>query len=285
VRDLLSHQSGLTYGFANRTNVDRAYRDAGVLDVVNAGGTLEQMINTLSGIPLEFSPGERWNYSVATDVCGYLIEILSGKTLDVFLEEVIFQPLAMNDTGFYVLQDKQERLATLYQFEETGLPTAIDESQLDDGTLARDFSAKPTLCSGGGGLTSTMDDYMAFCKMILGNGSYNGQRIVSRKTMELMGSNHLPNNADIDGCSLGSLFETGYRGIGFGLGFSVLLNPADSQVPGSTGELAWGGAASTVFWVDREEDLAVVFLTQLLPSSSYNIGRELRTLVYSAFDD
>ena len=278
VRDLLSHQSGLTYGFVNRTNVDRAYRDAGVGEI-RTTGNLQKMIDSLSEIPLEFSPGERWNYSVSTDVCGYLVEVISGKPFDVFLDEVIFQPLGMVDTGFYVKESEKERLAALYQYNEAGLPVLV--SDFDAG----DYTRKPSFLSGGGGLVSTLDDYMAFCQMILGNGKYNDEMILGRKTLDLMGSNHLSNGVDLEQVAFGRWSETQYRGVGFGLGFSVLLDPAASQVSGSKGELAWGGAASTAFWIDKSEDLAVVFLTQLLPSSSYNVRRELRTLVYSAIED
>ena len=278
VRDLLSHQSGLTYGFVNRTNVDRAYRDAGVGEI-RTTGNLQKMIDCLSEIPLEFSPGERWNYSVSTDVCGYLVEVISGKPFDVFLDEVIFQPLGMVDTGFYVKESEKERLAALYQYNEAGLPVLV--SDFDAG----DYTRKPSFLSGGGGLVSTLDDYMAFCQMILGNGKYNDEMILGRKTLDLMGSNHLSNGVDLEQVAFGRWSETQYRGVGFGLGFSVLLDPAASQVSGSKGELAWGGAASTAFWIDKSEDLAVVFLTQLLPSSSYNVRRELRTLVYSAIED
>ena len=278
VRDLLSHQSGLTYGFVNRTNVDRAYRDAGVGEI-RTMGNLQKMIECLSEIPLEFSPGDRWNYSVSTDVCGYLVEVISGKPFDVFLDEVIFQPLGMIDTGFYVKESEKERLASLYQYNESGPPLLV--SDFDAG----DYTRNPSFLSGGGGLVSTLDDYMAFCQMILGNGKYNDEMILGRKTLDLMGSNHLSNGVDLEQVAFGRWSETQYRGVGFGLGFSVLLDPAASQVSGSKGELAWGGAASTAFWIDKSEDLAVVFLTQLLPSSSYNVRRELRTLVYSAIED
>ena len=278
VRDLLSHQSGLTYGFVNRTNVDRAYRDAGVGEL-RTMGNLQKMIECLSEIPLEFSPGDRWNYSVSTDVCGYLVEVISGKPFDVFLDEVIFQPLGMIDTGFYVKESEKERLASLYQYNESGPPLLV--SDFDAG----DYTRNPSFLSGGGGLVSTLDDYMAFCQMILGNGKYNDEMILGRKTLDLMGSNHISNGVDLEQVAFGRWSETQYRGVGFGLGFSVLLDPAASQVSGSKGELAWGGAASTAFWIDKSEDLAVVFLTQLLPSSSYNVRRELRTLVYSAIED
>ena len=278
VRDLLSHQSGLTYGFVNRTNVDRAYREAGVGEI-RTTGSLQKMIDCLSEIPLEFSPGDRWNYSVSTDVCGYLVEVISGKSFDVFLDEVIFQPLGMVDSGFYVKESEKERLASLYRYNESGSPLHV--SDFDAG----DYTRKPSFLSGGGGLVSTLDDYMAFCQMILGNGKYNGEMILGRKTLDLMGSNHLSNGVDLEQVAFGRWSETQYRGVGFGLGFSILLDPAASQVSGSKGELAWGGAASTAFWIDKSEDLAVVFLTQLLPSSSYNVRRELRTLVYSAIED
>ena len=236
-------------------------------------------IDCLSEIPLEFSPGDRWNYSVSTDVCGYLVEVISGKPFDVFLDEVIFQPLGMVDTGFYVKESEKARLASLYSYSESGSPLHV--SDFDAG----DYTRKPGFLSGGGGLVSTLDDYMDFCQMILGNGTYQGEMILGRKTVELMGSNHLSNGVDLEQVAFGRWSETQYRGVGFGLGFSVLLDPAASQVSGTKGELAWGGAASTAFWIDKSEDLAVVFLTQLLPSSSYNVRRELRTLVYSAIDD
>ena len=278
IRDLLSHQSGLTYGFVNRTNVDHAYRDAGIGELKTTG-TLQNMIDSLSQIPLEFSPGDRWNYSVSTDVCGYLVEIISGRPFDAFLKEVIFEPLGMVDTGFYVKETEKDRLAASYQYNENGSPLRIGDFE------GGDYTRNPSFLSGGGGLVSTLDDYMAFCQMLLANGTFKGEMILGRKTIDLMGANHLANGVDLEHVAFGRWSETQYRGVGFGLGFSVLLDPAASQVSGSKGELAWGGAASTAFWVDKTEDMAVVFLTQLLPSSSYNVRRELRTLVYSAIDD
>ena len=278
IRDLLSHQSGLTYGFVNRTNVDHAYRDAGIGELKTTG-TLQNMIDSLSQIPLEFSPGDRWNYSVSTDVCGYLVEIISGRPFDAFLKEVIFEPLGMVNTGFYVKETEKDRLAASYQYNENGPPLRIGDFE------GGDYTRNPRFLSGGGGLVSTLDDYMAFCQMLLANGTFKGEMILGRKTIDLMGANHLANGVDLEHVAFGRWSETQYRGVGFGLGFSVLLDPAASQVSGSKGELAWGGAASTAFWVDKTEDMAVVFLTQLLPSSSYNVRRELRTLVYSAIDD
>ncbi len=277
IRDLLSHQSGLTYGFMERSNVDAAYRELGIEK--ESQQNLQEFVNVLSTIPLEFSPGTAWNYSVSTDVCGYLIEVISGKTLDMFLEEEIFQPLGMADTGFYVPSSKTWRLSSNYEYREGQEPILVDDANTGS------YINPPTLFSGGGGLVSTLDDYMAFCKMVLGRGSLEGHRILSRKTLDLMSSNHLTNGKDLRSCAYGRWSETSYTGVGFGLGFSVLLDPAASQVSGSKGELAWGGAASTAFWIDPLEDMAVVFLTQLLPSSTYNVRRELRSLVYSALSD
>ena len=277
IRDLLSHQSGLTYGFMERSNVDAAYRELGIEK--ESQQNLQEFVNVLSTIPLEFSPGTAWNYSVSTDVCGYLIEVISGKTLDMFLEEEIFQPLGMSDTGFYVPSSKTQRLSSNYEYREGQEPILVDDANTGS------YINPPTLFSGGGGLVSTLDDYMAFCKMVLGRGSLAGHRILSRKTLDLMSSNHLTNGKDLRSCAYGRWSETSYTGVGVGLGFSVLLDPAASQVSGSKGELAWGGAASTAFWIDPLEDMAVVFLTQLLPSSTYNVRRELRSLVYSALSD
>ena len=277
IRDLLSHQSGLTYGFMERSNVDAAYRELGIEK--ESQQNLQEFVNVLSTIPLEFSPGTAWNYSVSTDVCGYLIEVISGKTLDMFLEEEIFQPLGMSDTGFYVPSSKIQRLSSNYEYREGQEPILVDDANTGS------YINPPTLFSGGGGLVSTLDDYMAFCKMVLGRGSLAGHRILSRKTLDLMSSNHLTNGKDLRSCAYGRWSETSYTGVGLGLGFSILLDPAASQVSGSKGELAWGGAASTAFWIDPLEDMAVVFLTQLLPSSTYNVRRELRSLVYSALSD
>ena len=276
IRDLLTHQSGLTYGHTERTNVDRAYRTMGIDR--ESQQSLSTFVESLSTIPIEFSPGTAWNYSVSTDVCGYLIEVISGKTLDVFFQNEIFDPLQMSDTSFHVPPEKISRFASCYSYQQSNSLTLVDDS------ISGTFISKPKVFSGGGGLVSTLDDYISFCEMILNGGSLNDHMIISRKTLDLMASNHLTNGTDLKSCAYGRWSETSYTGVGFGLGFSVLLNPAASQVSGNVGELAWGGAASTAFWIDPVENLAVVFLTQLRPSSQYNIRRELRTLVYAAID-
>ena len=277
IGDLLSHQSGLTYGFMHRTEVDAAYRKIG-LDR-NKQKNLREFVEALSGVPLEFSPGDRWNYSVATDVCGYLIEILSGKKLDKFFEENIFEPLAMEDTGFQVTENKIHTLAANYLYNLGGPPKLIEEKS-DEYT-----GLTPSFLSGGGGLFSTAEDYLIFCRMILNKGYLNGERLLSRKTVDLMSSNHLRASSSLADIAYGRWSESTFDGVGFGLGFSILIDPARAQISGTPGELAWGGMASTAFWIDPVEDLITIFMTQLVPSSTYNIRRELRTLVYSAIED
>jgi len=275
--DLLRHTAGLTYGFQNRTNVDAAYRGMGIGEV---GSTidLDSMIAGLARIPLEFSPGEGWNYSVATDVLGYLVGKISGKPFEVFIKERLTEPLKMTDTDFFVPAAKADRLAACYGLGPRGV-------SLQDDPRKSAYLAPPSLVSGGGGLVSTASDYLRFCQMLLNGGELDGVRFVSPKTIELMSQNHLPGGQDLSTMSRSLFSEAAYAGLGFGLGFSTTIDPAATLIPASKGDLSWGGAASTFFWVDPREDLAVVFMTQLLPSSAYPIRRELRTLVYSAFTE
>ena len=298
IKDLLSHQSGLTYGFSQKTEVDKAYREKGIgrMESLHTNQTLEDMINLLSEVPLEFNPGSSWNYSVSTDVIGYLIELLSDMPFDTFLKEKIFEPLNMNDTGFYVPENKLNRFAANYIFndgkelgesmslvnkdtKESGPPILIEDPMISP------YSKNPTFFSGGGGLVSTIDDYLNFCIMLLNNGSYKNHQILSKKTVNLMTNNHITDKKDLLETANGRWAETTYAGIGFGLGFQILLDPVKSQITSSKGEYGWGGAASTVFWVDPKEDLITIFLTQLVPSSAYNIRRELRKLVYSSINN
>jgi CubicO group peptidase (beta-lactamase class C family) len=278
VRDLLSHQSGLTYGFLARTNVDAAYRQL----EVDAGGkerNLKGMIDLLATLPLEFSPGDNWNYSLSTDVCGYLVEVISGQRFDDYLQANVFGPLGMSDTGFHVPPGDRSRFAANYAVGPDGNLTLMD----DPGASA--YLQPPTMLSGGGGLVSTATDYFRFAQALCHDGELDGTRIIGRKTLELMTSNHLPDGADLMNRAVGRWAETTFSGIGFGLGFSVTLDPAQAQISGTPGEFAWGGAASTAFWIDPAEDLVVVFMTQLMPSTQYNIRRELRAIVYSALTD
>jgi CubicO group peptidase (beta-lactamase class C family) len=279
IRDLLSHTSGLTYGFMERTNVDAAYRKLGVADQTRSGYTLQDMVDTLAELPLEFSPGTRWNYSVATDVIGHLIEVISGQRLDAYLRERILEPLGMRDTGF-VLEDQQAaRFAANYERQGDGSLKMIDNPE-------QSSYRKRSFFSGGGGLLSTAPDYFRFTSMLQNMGELDGTRLLGRKTVELMTMNHLPGGQDLTDLAQAGMFtETAYAGVGFGLGFSVQQSPARAQILGSAGEFAWGGAASTAFWIDPAEDLIVIFMTQLMPSSSYPLRRELRVLTYAALVD
>ena len=273
IRDLLSHMSGLTYDFMLRTNVDAAYRKT----KLQATGDLQAMIDTLAQLPLEFSPGDQWNYSVSTDVCGYLVEHFSGMKLDKYFQKHIFDPLGMEDTGFSCAKEKVDRLASLYEQHPKKGPVLVDPGGAKTARVK-----KRKMLSGGGGLLSTMSDYYRFCSMLLNQGELDGTRIIGRKTLAFMASNHLPDNKDLTEMSQSAFSETTYQGVGFGLGFSVILDPVKTQSLTDIGEYGWGGAASTVFWVNPKEEMVVIFLTQLLPSSTYQVRRELRSLVYSS---
>jgi CubicO group peptidase (beta-lactamase class C family) len=279
VRDLLSHTSGLTYGFMERTNVDAAYRKLGVAERARPGYTLRNMVDTLAHLPLEFSPGTRWNYSVSTDVVGHLIEVISGQPLDAYLRDHVLGPLAMRDTAFVIDEDHIPRFAANYQRQADGSLKLIDDPEQSEYRECSFFS-------GGGGLVSTALDYFRFTAMLRNRGEHDGVRLLGRKTVELMTMNHLPGGQDLTQLAQAGMFtETAYAGVGFGLGFSVMQSPARAQILGTPGEYAWGGAASTAFWVDPVEDLIVIFMTQLMPSSSYPLRRELRAMTYAALVD
>jgi CubicO group peptidase (beta-lactamase class C family) len=286
--DLLRHTSGLTYGFQQRSNVDAAYREKKIGEVIKAG-TLDDMIEDLARIPLEFSPGEAWNYSVATDVIGYLIGKISGKPFEQFLKERILNPLGMADTDFFVAADKAHRFAACYSADPNGVSFNAVERKggltLQDDPTTSSFLSPPSLISGGGGLCSTTADYLTFCRALLNGGELGGVRLIGPKTLKLMTSNHLPGNVDLPVMSRSLFSEASYNGIGFGLGFAVNMNPAQTLLAGSVGEYNWGGAATTSFWVDPAEELIAIFMTQVLPSSAYPIRRELRTMVYAAIAD
>jgi CubicO group peptidase (beta-lactamase class C family) len=287
--DLMRHTSGLTYGFQQRSNVDAAYREMKIGEVVTSG-TLQSMVDHLARIPLEFSPGEAWNYSVATDVLGYLIGKISGIPFEQFLKERIFDPLGMNDTDFFVPADKAHRFAACYSADaKLGMTVSGTEPKvsltLQDDPTTSSFLTPPSFISGGGGLCSTAADYLAFCRALLGGGELGGVRLIGPKTLALMTSNHLPGGRDLPEMSRSLFSEATYNGIGFGLGFSVTMNPAQTLIPGSPGEYAWGGAATTSFWIDPAEELIAIFMTQVLPSSAYPLRRELRTMVYSAITE
>ena len=273
--DLLRHTSGLTYSFQHRTNIDAAYREL-KLESWHGHCDLDGFVAALAEIPLEFSPGKSWNYSVSTDVLGLVVERVSGRPFDAFLAERLFAPLGMVDTGFCVPADKIGRFGDAWAIEpERG---AVMYDRAEHSIWAR----PPRLVSGGGGLVSTSADYHRFCCMLLGGGTLDGARIVGRKTLELMTANHLPGGGDLTQMSVSLFSEATYAGQGFGLGFAVNLDPPQAMVPGSRGEYYWGGMFSTAFFIDPVEELHMVFMTQLMPSMTYPVRRQLKTLIYAA---
>ena len=276
--DLLRHTAGLTYGFQERTPVDAAYRKARI-DDFDADYTMDSFIADLAKIPLQFDPGAHWNYSMATDVLGAVIERIEGKPFGEVLQERIFGPLSMVDTGFKVPAEQQHRLADAYAFHPR------DKKQDFDAGARSRWAKDRSFHSGGGGLVSTLDDYHRFCLMLLGGGKLGDVRIISRKTLELMTSNHLPGGGDLTQHSVGIFSEDENAGIGFGLGFAVTLDPARAGIPGSVGDFYWGGMFSTGFFVDPVEEICIVFMTQLMPSSTYPVRREVKTFVHAAIDD
>ncbi len=276
IRDLLTHTSGLTYGFMQSTQVDALYRDEGI-DFQASECTLGEMVERVAALPLLAQPGAEWNYSVATDVLGHLVAVVSGEPFGEFLLNRVIKPLGMVDTDFHVPAQKHGRFAANYAKSSAGGLTLIDDPATSP------YLAPRGICSGGGGLVSTAGDYMRFCRFVLNRGELDGVRLLGRKTVELMTSNHL--RGDMAAMGMPRFSESSYEGVGFGLGFSVMLDPARAQIVGTPGEVAWGGAASTAFWVDPVEDMAVVMLTQLMPSSAYPIRRELRVLTYAAVVD
>jgi CubicO group peptidase (beta-lactamase class C family) len=277
VVDLATHTSGLTYGFMNRTAVDAAYRRAKVADRQASGG-LEEMVDQLAQIPLDFSPGTAWNYSVSIDVLGYLVEKLSGMSFGEFLRTRLFAPLGMHDTAFWVPSDKIGRFACCYQPEGSG------GLKLQDDSRESTYAKPPRLESGGGGLVSTAHDYLRFCRMMVNGGTLDGVQILSPKTVALFSLNYLPEGREVADMALPGMFsESGYAGVGFSLGCGVNVNVAKTRLPGTLGEYFWGGAAATAFWIDPKEELAVVFMTQVIGSPArLTLRRDLRTLVYSA---
>ena len=276
---LLTHTSGLTYGFNYADVVDDMYRRAGFETGLSYNESLEVVCDKIASLPLVFQPGSSWNYSMATDVVGRIIEVISKMPLDEFLEKNIFAPLGMTDTAFFVPEEKRSRLASLYRYDE------VNHSKIKLDTLGNSSLENPKFLSGGGGLISTAGDYFKFIKMLEGRGKSGDVRIVSSRTIDLMTQNHLPNNADIStfGRPIGEEFL--YDGLGFGLGFSVVVDQAKTRVACPKGTFAWGGMASTAFWVDPVNEISAMFFTQLIPSGVYPIRQYLRSLVYAALAD
>ncbi|MGA3215079.1 MAG: serine hydrolase domain-containing protein [Acidimicrobiales bacterium] len=275
---LLTHTAGLTYGWMHNHPVDAMYRSAGFDWETPSELDLTACCNRLAKLPLRCQPGTEWNYSVATDILGRVVEVASGQSLEQFFTERLLGPLGMNETSFYVEGEGAERLAVLYSPDlVTGRATRV--SHLAEAALQR-----PSAFLGGSGLVSTAADYHRFTQMLLRHGELEGVRILGARTVSYMTRNHLPGGAEL--AEFGNpIGEQSEAGIGFGLGFSVVTDPAALRVSSSVGEYGWGGAASTLFWVDPEEELTVLFFTQLHPSTTYPIRRQLRQLVYSAVVD
>ena len=276
---LLTHTAGMTYGFMYSDVVDDMYRRAGFEAGVAYKDSLEVVCDKYAALPLLFQPGSSWNYSVATDIVGRVIEVVGKMPLDEFFDKNIFQPLEMHDTAFWVPQEKHERVASLYRYDETNHKKAKISGFANSGL------DKPVFLSGGGGLISTADDYFKFIRMLEGHGKSGNVRLLSPSTFEMMVMNHLPNNADIStfGRPLGE--EIFYDGLGFGLGFGVVVDQAKTRVACPNGTFSWGGMASTAFWVDPVNEISAMFFTQLIPSSTYPIRPYLRSLVYAAVTD
>jgi CubicO group peptidase (beta-lactamase class C family) len=275
---LLTHTAGLTYGFHRVHPVDALLRQAGYEWSFPQDVDLATAVDTFAGFPLLFEPGAEWNYSVATDVLGRIVEVASGMPFDRFLAERIFTPLGMTDTGFGLDGPEApdaDRLARLYAAPASGRLVPYD-------VLGDVFKVPAKFCSGGGGLVSTAQDYHRFVEMLRGGGQLDGVRILGPRTVAAMTRNYLPGDADLDTFGRPIFAETPYRGVGFGLGFGVVLDPARAGMIASVGDYSWGGAASTSFWVDPVEDISVVFLTQVFPSSALPIRGVLRQLVNQA---
>ena len=277
VHHLLTQMSGLTYGFHYRHQTDAIYRAKGYDFGFAPGADLPTAVHDWCSSPLIFQPGSGWNYSVSVDVLGRLIEIWSGQSLESFVFERVLDPLGMHDTDWFCSPEKQDRLAMLY------VPSKGDSFPYEQ--LANTVLKPPRVHGGGGGLLSTAHDYNRFMTMLLGGGALEGVRLVSSRTLDLMTQNHLPGDLDLQEFATDSFSEVDYAGIGFGLGFSVVTDRRKNKSLLSEGTFSWGGAASTVFWVDPVEDLTVSFFTQLLPSGTYPIGRDLQQLVYQSLVD
>ena len=281
VRDLMRHTAGFTYGFHNRTPVDAAYRALRISEMDTQGG-LPAMIEQLASQPLEYSPGDYWIYSVATDVLGHLVQIVSGQDYADFVRQNTLTQLKMPDTDFALPQSKQGRFATCYMQKGAKL-------ELFDSYPNANYFAPPKLESGGGGLAGTATDYLRFCRMLLNKGELEGVRLLKSETVALMTRNQLPGCKEIADLSpaADAFNESGYRGIGFGLGVAVTLDPARVGIPGSPGEFAGGGMASTAFFVDPAKDMAVIFMAQVITDTARRVKlrRDLRTLIYEAMKD
>jgi CubicO group peptidase (beta-lactamase class C family) len=280
---LLTHTSGLTYGFLRAHPVDAMYRAKGFEWSAPRQADLAECCDIWASLPLLFDPGAEWNYSVATDVLGRVIEVAAGMGLDEFFAERIFGPLGMTQTSFWVADSERGRLAALYTPGTDGLATRLD-------ALAGVAGRRPAYRSGGAGLISTAADYHRFTSMLLPSpgspaGELDGVRIIGPRTAAYMARNHLPGGADLETYGRPLYAESPFRGVGFGLGLAVVIDAVPGRSLASEGELSWGGAASTAFFVDPATGVTASFYTQLLPSSTHPIRPQLRQLIYQALTD
>jgi CubicO group peptidase (beta-lactamase class C family) len=286
LRDLMTHMSGLTYRFVDESPVGKMYEDAKLMD---PQCSLEAAIVDLARYPLAFQPGSRWRYSVGIDVAARVIEVISGRPLGVFLRERLFEPLGMTDTAFEVPPEKRNRLAAMYGRPDVIAPGVTVRSELEawakgvndrlDVSKTCPVDSPDVFMRGGHGLFGTIGDYFRFAQMLANGGELDGARIIGRKTLELMHSNHVP--AALLPLDIGGLPLPGY---GFGLGSRVLLDAAQSGAPGSAGEFGWSGAAKTHYWVDPKEQLVGLFMTQSM--MSFDLPElDLRALAYQALED
>ena len=279
VRDLLMHMAGIGFG-PRAARLDFSSLLSGEPRGLSEGMTLEKLSELLAGEPLRSHPGTRWLYAWSTDICARLVEVVSGQQFDDYLRTSIFEPLAMVDTGFSVPDSEVNRFAACYG------RNAEKQLVLVDDPVESRYRTAPTFLSGGGGLVGTTADYLRFCRMLLNGGELDGVRILSRKTVELMSANHIPGGGQIRDVAVpGGYGEVGFDGTGFGLTMAVGLGPTGTQSVGSAGEFMWGGLASTLFWIDPAEALIVVFMTQLIPSGTFNFRGQLHALTYGALAD
>jgi CubicO group peptidase (beta-lactamase class C family) len=277
---LLTHTSGLTYGFMHTDPVDEMYRQRGHDFGTPPGMNLAAACDDWASLPLLFQPGAEWSYSVGTDVIGRLVEIVSGMPLNEFFAKRIFGPLGMTETGFGCRPDQLDRLAALY------VPIGPDKTATRFDLLGKAAAThNPEFLSGGGGLVSTLHDYFQFQQLMLGGGTHNGVRLLAPSTVALMASNHLPGGADLEAAGRPLFSETPFNGVGFGLAMSVTINPTATRNAGSVGDYGWGGAASTWMLIDPAQQVTLTFMVQLLPSSTYQIRSQLKQALYQAIID
>ncbi|ANS69274.1 beta-lactamase [Streptomyces lincolnensis] len=277
VRHLMTHTSGLTFAFYHSHPVDALYRAANLDSSVVPGSTLAETVDVYASLPLQFEPGTQWNYSVASNVLGRIIEVVSGQPLDTFFAERIFGPLKMTDAGFRLTDDQAPRLAELYGDADAGGIEPIPGLPL---------RGRPRFLSGSGGMVASAHDVHRFMELLRRRGELDGVRLLAPETVDLMTSNHLPGGADLR--TVGSKpahDEPGNDGLGFGLSVSVVIDPTRTNAPAGLGTYGWSGVATTTFWVDPSRDLTVQFMTQLRPKSSLALYPELKRLLHEAVVD